>query len=78
MPPGSSGNKGNTKSDRNLAAAQLIVEAILNFNDITIDDIRPRDLSDHEWLCRLGEGVDWEDWKDPGSERLRVPTVHKG
>lgn len=58
-----------------LVAAQAIVQAILKHNNLTLDDIRPRDLTQLEWLSTLGEGEDWEDWRDPGTVRLGVPDM---
>lgn len=69
------GQSEEAKSD--LVAAQAIVEAILLHNDLTLDDVRPKDLSQMEWLSTLGEGEDWVDWRDPGTVRLEIPDLKK-
>ena len=65
----------NQESRGVLAAAQAVVEAILEYNDIFIDDIRPRKFKTFQWLSTIGEGSEWTDWKDPGTVRLDVPDM---
>ncbi len=59
------------------AAAQAVVEAILEHNDIFLLDIQPEPLENFHWLSRIGEGEDWEDWRDPGTVRLSIPDMRK-
>ncbi len=58
-----------------LAAAQSIVELILEHNDLSIDDIRPEPLEAFHWLSSIGQGSDWTDWRDPGTARVDIPDV---
>ena len=57
------------------AAAQSVVEAILEHNHITRLDIQPEPLENFSWLSSIGEGDDWTDWKDPGTVRLEIPDL---
>lgn len=66
------------ESQGELAAAQAVVEAILLHNDLSLDDIRPMPLKFFRWISNIGEGIDWVDWKDPGTVRLDIPDIrHK-
>ena len=65
----------NQESRGELAAAQAVVEAILEHNDIFIDDIRPNKFKTFQWLSSIGEGSDWTDWQDPGTVQLDVPDM---
>ena len=67
--------KHSAESKGELAAAQAIVEAILEHNDISLDDVRPAPLEEFAWLSSIGQGTDWTDWKDPGTERLVIPDM---
>ena len=65
----------NQESIAELAAAQAVVEAILEHNDIFLEDIRPEPFSSFRWLSSMGEGSDWTDWKDPGTIKLTIPDM---
>lgn len=67
----------NQESRSELAGAQVIVEAILEHNGISLDDIRPEPLETFRWLSTIGEGSDWTDWRDPGTALLDVPDMRK-
>lgn len=63
------------ESKGELAAAQAIVEAILEHNDLFLEDIQPEPFSEYRWLSSIGEGDDWSDWRDPGKATLAVPDM---
>ena len=65
------------ESEGELAAAQAVAEAVLEHNDIFLDDIRPEPFSSFMWISRIGEGSDWTDWEDPGTVKLTVPDMRK-
>lgn len=65
----------NIESKRDWAAAQAVVEAILEHNDLFLDDIRPEPLEAFHWLSSIGHGSDWTDWREPGTVRLEIPSM---
>ena len=65
------------ESEAELAAAQAVVEAVLEHNDIFLDDIRPETLASFKWISSIGEGSDWTDWTDPGTVRLTIPDMRE-
>ena len=67
----------NQESKAELAAAQAVVTAILEHNDIWPDEIEPKPFGEFEWISKMGEGSDWEDWREPGKIRLTIPDMRQ-
>jgi hypothetical protein len=55
---------------RELAAAQYIVEQILEHNGISLDSIKPVDLKEHRWLAESDVK-----WNEAGTEMLDIPDM---
>ena len=62
----------NGEAKLELEAARAAVELVLDYNHIKLEDIRPKDLEEHEWLAATEADVDWN---DPGTAVLNVPDV---
>jgi hypothetical protein len=58
------------ESLRELAAAQYIVEQILEHNGISLDSIKPADLKECRWLADSTVP-----WNEAGTEMLNVPDM---
>jgi hypothetical protein len=60
----------STESLRELAAAQYIVEQILEYNGILLDSIKPADLEECRWLADSAM-----QWNEAGTDMLNVPDM---
>ncbi|KAI0086268.1 hypothetical protein BDY19DRAFT_908514 [Irpex rosettiformis] len=60
------------ESNLELRAARVAVEVVLDYNNIELESIRPKDLDKHEWLAGTEVGADW---RDPGEATLSVPDM---
>ena len=65
----------NQESKAELAVAQGVVEVILEYNDLFLEDITPEPLDKFRWLSNIGQGTDWTDWREPGTVRLNIPDM---
>ncbi|KAI0729879.1 hypothetical protein BC629DRAFT_1447102 [Irpex lacteus] len=58
------------KATAELVAAQAILQVTLKHNNLTLDNIRLRNLTQLEWLSTLGEEENWDDWRNLGTVQL--------